>query len=63
MYFSGQCPFLVCPVVEPHTHPVCPTCNTVNYGNIACVDCRSLRPQYDAWLAEQWILASKEAGR
>lgn len=41
---TGQtCPYITCLVREPHTHPVCPDCGAVRYGNISCDTCRQLR--------------------
>lgn len=41
---TGQtCPFVSCLVTEPHTHPVCPDCGAVRYGNVCCDTCRQLR--------------------
>ena len=40
---GATCPFLTCLVPDPHTHPVCPQCDAVRYGNIFCDTCRRLR--------------------
>lgn len=40
---GANCPFLLCLVAEPHTHPVCPDCGAVRYGNAFCGTCRELR--------------------
>lgn len=40
---GATCPFLLCLVTEAHTHPVCPDCGAVRYGNIFCPTCRDLR--------------------
>ena len=37
------CPFLACVVRQPHTHPICPDCGAVRYGNIMCRTCVALR--------------------
>lgn len=37
------CPFLLCVVTRPHTHPSCPACGAVRYGNLFCATCRVLR--------------------
>ena len=39
--FDGPCPFLTCFKTEPHTHPICPACGAVRYGNLYCEECRS----------------------
>ena len=43
--FDGLCPFLTCLEEGPHSHPVCPTCGAVRYGNICCPECRSHEPE------------------
>lgn len=40
---GSTCPFLLCLVREPHTHPACPDCGAVRYGNLFCDTCRQLR--------------------
>lgn len=40
---GATCPFLLCLVAEPHTHPACPDCGAVRYGNLHCATCRDLR--------------------
>ncbi len=40
---GAACPFLFCLVAGPHTHPVCPVCGAVRYGNFDCAACRELR--------------------
>ncbi|HEX3058077.1 MAG TPA: hypothetical protein VHP62_01875 [Usitatibacter sp.] len=45
--FDGACPFLLCVTQEPHEHPVCETCNAMNFGNLSCDDCRRWRPAYE----------------
>ena len=37
------CPFLACLVKEAHTHPACPDCGAVRYGNAFCDTCCRLR--------------------
>jgi len=37
--FEGACPFLTCLLMGSHTHPVCPECGAVNYGNFTCPTC------------------------
>lgn len=37
--FDGPCPFLTCLAVSPHTHPICPDCGAVRYGNFFCPTC------------------------
>lgn len=41
--FDGPCPFLLCLETGPHTHPVCPDCGAVRYGNLSCTTCRERR--------------------
>lgn len=36
---DGYCPFLTCLKTGPHTHPVCPACGAVRYGNLFCTTC------------------------
>ena len=38
--FDGPCPFLMCSARRAHSHPVCPDCGAVRYGNISCPTCR-----------------------
>lgn len=38
--FDGPCPFLLCFATGPHSHPICPKCGTVRYGNMFCDECR-----------------------
>jgi hypothetical protein len=40
MDFDGPCPFLTCFETLPHSHPVCPVCGAVRYGNINCSECK-----------------------
>lgn len=40
IFFLGVCPFLTCLRTEPHSHPICPECGAVRYGNIFCAFCR-----------------------
>lgn len=39
MAFDGPCPFLTCLAQGPHTHPICPECGSVRYGNMFCPEC------------------------
>ncbi|HBC94345.1 MAG TPA: hypothetical protein DCZ10_15960 [Pelotomaculum sp.] len=39
--FEGPCPFLTCLKTEKHTHPICPVCGAVRYGNLFCEECRN----------------------
>ena len=41
--FGGRCPYLMCLLVVPHAHPVCPSCGAVRYGNPSCRKCLRLR--------------------
>lgn len=52
--FDGACPFILCLELDRHEHPVCEVCETVNYGNMQCDDCRALRPDYDAKVIARW---------
>ena len=38
--FEGSCPFLMCLETLPHSHPVCPDCGAVRFGNLGCKTCR-----------------------
>lgn len=38
--FDGACPFLTCLEEGPHSHPVCPDCGAVRWGNLFCPTCR-----------------------
>lgn len=40
MMIDGPCPLLLCLETEPHSHPICPDCGAVKFGNIFCVTCR-----------------------
>lgn len=40
MSFDGVCPFLMCLETGPHSHPICPECGAVRYGNLLCQTCR-----------------------
>ena len=40
---GATCPFLGCLVVPPHTHPECPDCGAVRYGNMSCSTCAGVR--------------------
>lgn len=40
---GATCPFLLCVISAPHTHPSCPDCGAVRYGNISCATCQELR--------------------
>jgi hypothetical protein len=46
--FDGPCPFLTCGEKGPHSHPVCPECGAVRYGNLFCETCRQNRSLIDA---------------
>ena len=41
VWFDGPCPFLLCLQAEGHSHPVCPACGAVRYGNLSCETCRT----------------------
>lgn len=43
MKFDGLCPF-ICFEEGPHSHPICPKCGAVNYGNAFCDECRRNKP-------------------
>jgi hypothetical protein len=40
IFFKGPCPFLLCIKTKPHSHPVCPECRSVRYGNLYCPTCK-----------------------
>ena len=40
MHFDGPCPFLFCLEDRAHTHPICPSCGAVRYGNPFCAECQ-----------------------
>ena len=40
---GATCPYLTCLVEEPHTHPSCPDCGAVRYGNSSCPTCVRVR--------------------
>lgn len=40
MDFDGPCPFISCLETNPHSHPICPKCGAVKYGNAMCDECR-----------------------
>jgi hypothetical protein len=40
MHFDGPCPLLTCFYTGPHSHPICPRCGAVGYGNLTCPVCR-----------------------
>lgn len=40
---DGYCPYLLCLLLVPHAHPVCPDCGAVRYGNITCATCVTAR--------------------
>jgi len=44
--FEGSCPFLFCLKTEAHSHPVCPECGAVRYGNLYCETCKTVGRQY-----------------
>ena len=41
---QGPCAFLTCTARGPHSHPVCPDCGAVRFGNAFCTTCRSNWP-------------------
>lgn len=41
VWFDGPCLFLTCLEEGGHSHPVCPTCRALRFGNLACPTCRS----------------------
>jgi hypothetical protein len=41
--FDGPCPFLTCLKITKHSHPVCPKCGAVRYGNMFCDICKANR--------------------
>ncbi len=54
IHFDGPCPFLTCLKTEPHSHPVCPVCGGVRYGNMFCEECQKNRPEIDREIMEEW---------
>ena len=40
---DGLCPFLTCPIWEPHAHPICEVCEAVRYSNFYCPRCKEVR--------------------
>ncbi len=41
IFFEGACPFLTCLEQGAHSHPICPDCGAVKYGNpFFCPTCR-----------------------
>lgn len=38
--FDGPCPFVTCLKTEKHSHPICPVCGAVRFGNLSCSECR-----------------------
>lgn len=52
MHFNGPCPYLTCLKTEPHSHPVCPACGAVRYGNLQCATCLAHLPERRAEMAE-----------
>jgi hypothetical protein len=40
---DGPCPFLTCLAPGPHSHPICPECGAVRFGNLFCPTCRANR--------------------
>lgn len=57
MYFDGSCPFLLCIEQEPHTHPICPLCGAVKFGNVCCETCRK---NWEKELQKYWDQLKKE---
>lgn len=51
---GASCPFLCCPRVGDHSHPVCDECKAVNFGNLTCLTCRTSRWKYDQEIAAAW---------
>lgn len=37
------CPFALCLIQVAHEHPICPTCESLRFGNFDCLHCRLLR--------------------
>lgn len=38
--FDGPCPFATCLKTEKHSHPICPECGAVRFGNLSCGECK-----------------------
>ncbi len=61
VWFDGQCPFLTCLKTERHSHPVCPECGALRYGNMFCKECRKQgRPGGLQWV--EWQENLKKMG-
>jgi hypothetical protein len=43
---DGPCPFAFCTEIGPHSHPICPSCDAVGFGNISCKVCQSAQRKY-----------------
>ena len=54
VFFRNDCPFLLCLAEGQHAHPVCSECNSINFGNMNCDNCKVKRPKYDEQLRKQW---------
>ena len=54
IHFDGPCPFLTCLKTEPHSHPVCPACGAVRYGNMQCDECRRMWPETEREIVDNW---------
>lgn len=38
--FDGPCPLIFCRESGEHTHPVCESCGSVEFGNLFCTECK-----------------------
>ncbi len=45
--FDGLCPCISCPETGPHSHPICPKCGAVKFGNANCEECRSYWKRFE----------------
>lgn len=45
-FLNDECPLLTCLVTAPHSHPACPVCGAVRYGNLTCLSCQRYHPRY-----------------
>jgi len=62
--FNGACPFVTCLKVGKHSHPVCPVCGAVRFGNLSCDECRrQSEPGGLRWKEDQeWLTEMKKWG-
>lgn len=51
----------VCPRVDFHSHPVCRECGSVDFSNLACLTCRTLRVLVRQRDVAAWQQVQREA--